>query len=46
MRVLTVSSEDAFEAGYIETKIVVIIDEIEIMIIEFTFISEGIEFKI
>ena len=33
-------------AGYIDTKIVVIIEHNEIIIIEFIFISEGIEFKI
>tara|TARA_B100002051_G_scaffold222188_1_gene216368 strand:+ start:542 stop:673 length:132 start_codon:yes stop_codon:yes gene_type:complete len=43
---LTVSSEDAFEAGYIDTKIVVIIEQSEIIIIEVIFISEGREFKI
>ena len=33
-------------AGYIDAKIVVIIEQNEIIIIEFIFISEGIEFKI
>ena len=41
-----VSKEDAFEAGYIDTKTVAIIEQREIVIIEFIFISEGMEFKI
>ena len=38
--------EDAFEAGYIDTKIVANIEQREIIIIEFIFISEGNVFKI
>ena len=38
--------EDAFEAGYIDTKIVAIIEQREIIIIDFIFISDGMEFKI
>ena len=39
------SKEDALEAGYIDTKIVVIIEQSEIIIIEAMSISEGMEFK-
>ena len=41
----TGSSLEAFIAGNIETKIVIIIEQIEIMKIEFILISDGILFK-
>ena len=44
--VAQVSNEDAFEAGYIDTKIVAVIEQREIIIIEFILISVGSEFKI
>ena len=42
---LTGSSFDAFIAGNIETKIVIIIEQKEIIKIEFGSISDGILFK-
>ena len=42
---MTVSSDDALAAGYIETITVVIIEQKAINIIEFGFISDGIELR-